>query len=501
MPQTLSQELSQEQRLLQQQRITQQHLLNVRLLSMPLAELEQSVVAALDDNPALERVADGDDDSLYGSSPDETTAETALSAEQEERQDELTRALSQMESDDESADEGGAPSAMMDAGREGQYRSDSTFRDSLLSQVAEETLSDSERRIVEYLIDSLDGDGLLRKELSVLVDEMAIYEYIDTSLPEVERLLHIVQTFDPAGVGARSLQECLRLQIERMAASPLRENMLAVVDKHFDLFLSLRWDKIGAALSLSDTQCATLRHAFRRLNPRPGAAAGESVGRSTQQITPDVTIYPARSDGRIPFEVNMGSVPHVAVAEEFTSLLDKYKKDGKRPLTSSERDALVFARRQVEQAAGYVSALQLRQRTIESTLRAIIAWQRNYFLTGEESDLRPMVLRDIAAATGMDISTISRVSNEKYAATPWGIVPLRFFFSDRFASQDADALSSRAVKIALKEIIDGEDKAAPYTDDTLVALMAERGFTIARRTVAKYRDSMSIPTARLRQQR
>ncbi|MCD8306041.1 MAG: RNA polymerase factor sigma-54 [Prevotella sp.] len=496
MAQTLTQEQTQEQKILQQQRITQQHLLGVRLLGMPLAELEQSVNAELDENPALERAADDETLDSIDETGDFDEENAAAKEEREERQDELDKALEHMESDDEPGDYYASSAAVPDDVF-GQAKS---FRDDLNEQAGELVLSERERSIMDYLLGSLDSDGFLRKETAVLIEELAIYEYIETTADEVERLISLLQSFDPPGIGARSLQECLRIQIERKDDSRLKTCMLRVVNDYFADFTHLRWDKIQEALQLNDVQTDTLKSEFRRLNPKPGAALGETMGRSTQQITPDFIVWPT-TGGRLTFEVNTGRLPSLAVSDSFLAMLENYKKTPAKEQGKREQEAMVYVKRKVEQASWFIDAVKQRQRTMEATMSAILAWQRKFFLTGEESDLRPMILKDIAAQTGYDVSTISRVCNEKYARTQWGTFPLRHFFTDNFSSDEGEELSSRKVKMALKELIDGEDKAHPLSDEALVDEMRKRGYNIARRTVAKYRDKMGIPVSKMRTER
>ncbi len=501
MTQTLSQQQLQEQKLIQQQRITQQHLLNVKLLSMSLTELEQSVNAAINDNPALERAFDEESsDSFPGGDADSFSDENdADSIEREERQDELNKAFESMESDDEPTEREFDYS--QDANKQGDliYGEDLSFRDKLNEQMGELNLTETEHSIMEYLIGSLDNDGFLRKETDVIVDELAVYEYVSVTNEDVERVLRMIQAFDPPGLGARSLQECLRIQINRKEEGKLKECMLCVVDKYFNAFKKMRWDKIKSSLKLNDTQIDTLKCEFRKLNPKPGASLEENIGRNIHQITPDFIIYTSE-DGRVLFDVNTGNLPGLTISDSFTEMLSNYQNTSEKELNKTDYDAMIYLRKKVEQANWFIEAVRQRQQTMESTMRAIIYWQRKFFITGEESDLRPMILKDIAKLTGLDISTISRVSNEKYAQTQWGTFPLRYFFTDKFISEQ-EVHSTRKVKAALKEIIETEDKSNPFSDEALVEKMKKHGFTIARRTIAKYRDKMGIPTSKLRMNR
>ncbi len=488
MPQSLTQQQIQEQKLVQQQRITQQQLLSAHLLGMSLAELEQNVRAEIDENPALERTLDEEEEGFSENSDSLTDSGTDSSQEQEDFQDELSTALRGMESDDEEEE------------REMVYAEAPSFRDEINEQVGELGLDEGERNIVDYLVGSLDDDGYLRKDLDTIVDELAIFENIDTTVEEVERLLCQLQTFDPAGIGARNLQECLHIQIERMAEGRLRDCMRQVVDRHFDLLMKGRWDKLKTSLHLNDAQVDTLRGEFRRLNPKPGATFGETMGRSTQQITPDFIVYPT-ADGRILFDINTGNLPSLSISDTFTEMMETYQSKGVESLSKADEEAMVYIKRNIDRAKLYVEAIRQRQHTMELTMKAIIEWQKPFFLSGEESDLRPMILKDIAEKTHLDVSTISRVSNEKYAQTQWGIFPLRYFFSDGLTSQEGEELSLKAARGVLREIVDNEDKHHPLSDEALAMEMARRGYSVARRTVAKYRDMLGIPTSHLRKTR
>ena len=505
MEQGLDQHQIQEQRQLQQQRITQQQLLNVKLLSMSLAELEQNVAAELNDNPALEEAYDDDRtdlsaDSSQSSDSDEDTnidEPTEETMEKEERQDELNQALENMGSDDD-----------MDCDRDFNYRDSAdyeemvygdtqSFYDKLNGQMGEMELSDKEQRIMEYLIGSLDNDGLLRKDLDTIADELAIYDNTDASTEEVEEVLHKLQSFDPPGIAGRSLRECLRLQVERMDDSRLKERMLNVIDHHFEDFTKKRWESLKNDLALDELQMQKLMEGLRKLNPKPGAAMGETIGRNMHQITPDFIVY-TTDDGRISFDINNGNLPSLRISDSFEEMLNSYSKMDDKQMNKANRDAVVYIRRNMEKARWYMEAIRKRQQTMTLTMQAIINWQRKFFLEGDESDLRPMILKDIAEKTGLDISTISRVSNEKYAQTQWGTFPLRFFFTDGYTKENGEELSTRKIKLALKDIVDKEDKKCPLSDEAIVKIMKKQGFPIARRTVAKYRDQLGIPKSLMR---
>ncbi len=499
---------TQEQKLQQLQKLTAQQMLQVKLLEMPLTKLEESVNAELDDNPALE--SENPDDMLSenydGDSPMDQDSESnnddedayEAKTEQEERKDELDQALESIGQDDQMPDYNTDRYSQQDNAdyEEMVYGDTTSFYDKLKEQMDMQMLSDQERDVMEYLIGSLDDDGLLRKDLDSISDELAIYHNIDMTSQEIEHVLHILQTFDPAGVGGRSLQECLLLQVKRKPRGVLRKTMEEVFTDYFEEFTKKHWDKIQAGLELNDTQLETLREEIKKLNPKPGASMGETEGRNMQQITPDF-IIDTDDDGSITFSLNRGNIPELTVSPSFTNMIETYKKH-KDKMSRSDKEALLYAKEKVDKAQGFIDAVKQRRHTLFVTMKAIIDIQRQFFQDGDEADLKPMILKDVADRTGLDISTISRVSNVKYAQTKWGIFPLKFFFTDSYTTEDGEEMSTRKIKIALQELVDKEDKRKPLSDDAIAKLMKEQGYPIARRTVSKYREQLGIPVARLR---
>jgi RNA polymerase sigma-54 factor len=357
-------------------------------------------------------------------------------------------------------------------------------------------LTEQQRGVMEYLIGSLDDDGLLRKPLHSIADELAIYHNIDVTEEDIEQVLHKLQEFDPAGIGARSLQECLQLQIERRDPSRLKELMLETVENYFDLFTKKHWEKLQQTLQLTDLQAEMLIKELRKLNPKPGTSMGEVIGRSIQQITPDF-IIDTQDDGTVTFTLNNGDIPELHVSQSFTDILHEYQTN-KENMSRQMKEALLYTKKKVDAAQGFIDALRARRHTLTITMQAIIQWQHRFFEDGDEASLRPMILKDIAEKTGLDLSTVSRVSNSKYAQTRWGTFPLRYFFNDGYVTAEGEELSTRKIKAALRDIIDAEDKRKPLSDDALKVELTKRGYPIARRTVAKYREMMGIPIARLR---
>ncbi|MBP3844944.1 MAG: RNA polymerase factor sigma-54 [Prevotella sp.] len=495
MAQEQIQEQQQTQSLKQIQGITQQQLLQAQLIELPVAQLLERVNAEMDDNPALE-LSTGDDSEYAETFDDADNPEPSDDYEREERQSALDAALESIGRDDEELPVYHGGQGYQEEREELVYGASQSFYDLLKEQMGTTNLDEHERDIMEYLIGSLDEDGLLRKSLESICDELAIYHNLDTSVREIEKILHRLQEFDPAGIGARNLQECLLLQIQRRDPSHLRDLMERVVKEYFEAFTKKHWQKIQQALQLSDLQAETLIGELRKLNPKPGASLGETVGRSLQQITPDF-IIDTQDDGTVTFQLNMSDVPELHVSQSFSDTLREYQGN-KEKMSRQMKEALLYTKKKVDAAQGFIEAIKARQHTLTITMKAIIQWQHRYFEEGDEALLRPMILKDIAEKTGLDLSTVSRVSNSKYAQTRWGTFPLRHFFSDSYVTAEGDELSTREIKTTLQDIVEAEDKQHPYSDEALGKLLAEKGYPIARRTVAKYREQLGIPIARLR---
>ncbi len=456
------------------------------------------------DNPALEPSSDDDDFPLYddggsADSGDDAADDFDTQREQEERRDALDAALESIGRDDEELPvyQGGMNVADTDD-REMQLGDTQSFYDSLLEQVGEMELTEQDRYVMEYLIRSLDDDGLLRTPLDTICEELAIYHNIDLTTDQLENILHRLQQLDPPGIGARSLQECLLLQIDSSNShpSPLTAKMREVIADYFDDFTKKHWDKIQQSMGLDDITMESVLRELRRLNPKPGASMGEVMGRSLHHIVPDF-IVDTQDDGTVTFVLNGGDVPRLQVSQSFADLLHEYQNN-REGLSRQMKEALLYTKQKVDAAQSFIDAIQTRRRTLTLTMKAIINIQHRFFEEGDESLLRPMILKDVAERTGLDLSTISRVSNSKYVQTRWGTFPLKFFFSDGYVTDSGEELSTRKIKSALKELIEDEDKHKPLSDEALSAMLAAKGLPIARRTVAKYREQLGFPVARLR---
>lgn len=499
MSQSQIQEQKQEQKLAQS--FSQQQLLQAQLTELPITQLIERINTEMDDNPALETGTEGQDypenqDFLEAPVYQDSNEDYDSQREREERQSALDAALENIGRDDEELPVYHSGSNFDEEREELVYGEAVSFYDQLKEQMALSNLSEHERDIMEYLIGSLDDDGLLRKQLDTISDELAVYHNIEATTQEVEHVLLMLQQFDPAGIGARSLQECLLLQIERREDSRLKSLMEKVITNFFEAFTKKHWHRIQSALKLNDLQAKTLFSELRKLNPKPGASMGETIGRSLQQITPDF-IVETQDDGTITFTLNQGELPELKVSQSFVDSMNEYQQNHEN-MSRQQKEALLYIKKKVDAAQGFIDAIRVRRHTLTATMQAIIQLQRQFFLDGDESSLRPMILKDVAERTGLDVSTVSRVSNSKYAQTRWGTFPLRHFFSDSYVTDQGEELSTRRIKAALRDIVNAEDKRKPLSDDALTKLMAKLGYPIARRTVAKYREQLGIPVARLR---
>lgn len=493
MDQSLRQEQTQTQQNLQQ--ISQQQLLMVKLVEMPLVQFEESVKTELNENGALEENLPDDDytteDDFTNDTPENETFDQQN--EREEREEQLNKALENIGIDDEMD----SPAQMRAADDyvEPVFGNTESFYDLLKRQMGEQDLDERQQTIMEYLIGSLDEIGRLRTSIQDIRDDLDIYHYLDTTEEEIEEMVNLLQTFDPPGVGAKNLQECLLLQIDRKKDSPVKQQMTQLVKHHFNELKKNHWSRIQSAMRLDDEERAVLQKEIRKLNPKPGAALGEAVGKSQQQITPDF-IVETSDDGQVTFTINHGNIPEMHIAPSYLETIDQYKN--KPQLNQREKDYLTYSKDRVDRAKNFIEAIRQRRITLYKTMKAIIDIQLHFFREGDDADLCPMKLKDIADRTGLDISTVSRVCNQKYAQTRWGIFSLKYFFSDSYVTDNGEEMSTRRIKSALKRIIDEEDKKHPLSDEALTQKMKEAGFPISRRTVNKYRDQLNIPKASLR---
>jgi len=475
----------------QLQTLSPQQILVVKLLELPTVELEDRIHSEVLENPALEEgpVSENSDEMEGEISSDED------SGGGESAEDLM---LGDYSNDDEIPDY----KVRSDVERTSSRAEDIPFSDAvsfydiLKEQLGERDLSSHMRDLVEYLIGSIDNDGLLRKDLSNIEDELLFNYNVQTNQKELAQALRILQDFDPAGIGARNLQECLLLQIDRKEDSPVKKIEQRIIIKCYEDFTRKHWDKIIQKLNITQKDFEEAKDELIHLNPRPGSSLGEVTGRNFQQIVPDF-IVETMDDGSIIMNLNDYHVPELHLNRIFTDMLEEHTKN-KANQSKESREAMQFVKQKLDAAQGFIDAIKQRQHTLTVTMQAIIGLQRSFFEEGDETLLRPMILKDVAERTDLDISTISRVSNSKYVQTNYGIYSLKFFFSDGYTKEDGEELSVREIRMALKDCINKEDKSRPLTDDELAAKLKEKGFPIARRTVAKYREQLGIPVSRLR---
>ncbi len=477
----------------QVQTLSPQQILVVKLLELPTLELEERIHSELLDNPALE---EGKEPSEDHEDHEDNFATDEDGEPNSDYGEDLSLGDYRTEDDipdyklqENNRSKGETPEEI-------PFSDNVSFYETLKEQLDMQNLTPEEKQLGEYLIGSLDDDGLLRKSTESLIDELAIYQGIYTSPEQLEHVLSIIQDFDPAGIGARSLQECLLLQIQRKENSPLKQIELDIIGKCCDEFTRKNKDKIIQKLGITEEQYNAATAELTKLNPRPGSSLGETIGKNLQQIIPDF-IVDTEDDGTVTLTLNNRNVPELRLSREFTEMLDEHTRN-KANQSKESKDALMFLKQKVDAAQGFINAVKQRQQTLLSTMQAIIDLQLPFFQDGDESRLRPMILKDVAERAKLDISTVSRVSNRKYVQTNFGIYPLKFFFSDGYTTESGEELSVREIKRILKECVDNENKEKPYTDDELADMLKAKGYPIARRTVAKYRQQLNIPVARLR---
>ena len=345
-----------------------------------------------------------------------------------------------------------------------------------------------------FIIGSLDDDGYLRRSIDSIVDDMSFRANVETTEEEVLQMLKVVQEFEPAGVGARDLRECLLLQIKNMKRSPEVENAEKILKNHFNEFTNKHFQKIMTRMGLSEDELKAAMAKILKLNPSPGGQIDDSYNDQAQQIVPDFLLE--YRDGELKLSMPRFSIPELRVNRKYADLLLEAANSSER----EKKEAAAFVKKKLDSAKWFVEAIKQRHNTLSNTMQAIVDYQREYFVDGDETNLKPMVLKDIAEMTGFDISTISRVVNSKYIETHFGIYSLKYFFSEGLENQDGEEVSTRELKKVLQECVDNEDKRKPLTDDELVDLMSDKGYKVARRTIAKYRDQLGIPKARLRKE-
>ena len=457
----------------QTQKMSPLQILTIKLLELPIQSLEQKIRSELEENPVLD------------DSPDPNRSEESKDI-----------------SIDELKDDDYIPSYKTRVNNWGkdprpEYNSFSvktSFNQSLMDQLGCRNLDKHQYDIAAFLIGSLDNDGYLRRDIESIVDDLAFRAGIETDADEVLSVLRIIQDFEPTGVGARDLRECLLLQLQTCKQTPEVQDAERILKDFFQEFSNRHFQKIISRTGMSETRLKKAMARIVKLNPSPGGEVGDSYEAETQQVVPDFILED--NDGQLSFSMPRFSVPELRVNKKYADLLLSSKNSSER----EQKEAAAFVRQKLDSAKWFVEALKQRQNTLTRTMDAILQYQYEYFATGDETKLKPMVLKDIAEKTGFDISTISRVVNSKYIETDFGIYPLKYFFSEGMENKDGESVSTRELKKVLQECVDAEDKRKPLTDEQLVVEMEKHGYKVARRTIAKYRGQLGIPLARWRKE-
>lgn len=459
----------------QQQGLSPLQIQTIKLLELPTIELEQRIRKEIEENPVLDEV---------------------ISSEENEDGTPKNVSLSDYSADDPT------PSYRYYVNNQGKdlkpqhntFSVKESFHQNLLMQLGYSDLTGKDMQVARFIVGSLDDDGYLRRDLESLTDDIAFRLNIETTPERVEEILYKIQEFEPIGVGARSLQECLLLQLRAAKPNKARENALVILQDFFDEFTRKHYDKIISKMSISRDELKSAIDEIVRLNPRPGGQIDDSYVEQAQQVVPDFVLE--NKDGELILSMPKFSVPELRVNKRYAEILMNSANASGR----SGKEAASFVKQKLDSAKWFVEAIKQRQNTLQNTMNAILNFQREFFQDGDEAKLKPMVLKNIAEKTGLDISTISRVVNCKYIQTNFGIYPLKYFFSEGLVNNSGEEVSTREIKKVLMESIEAEDKSKPLTDEELVTVLSQKGYKVARRTVAKYREQLNLPIARLRKE-
>ena len=477
-----------QQKLLQ--KLSPQQIQMIKLLEVPTLQIEQRIKKELEENPALEEGAEEED------IPAET--EEDQFDEKDKDQEEFTL--------DDYIEEDDIPDYRL---QEKNYSKDEdkrteipfsvgfSFHEHLESQLGLRDLNDKQKILGEYILGNIDEDGYLRRELINIVDDLAFLQNVETTESELEEVLQIIQDLEPAGVGARTLRECLLLQIEKRDTSqPSLKLAHTILDLYFEEFTKRHYDKIISRLGITEDEIKAAIDEILKLNPKPGGVYSDPFNKTSQPIIPDF-ILELSEDG-FDLHLNSKNLPELRLSSSYSEMLHTYSKD--KSQKKEMRDAVLFVKQKIDSARWFIDAIKQRQNTLLLTMNAILEYQQEYFIDGDETKLKPMILKDVAEMTGLDISTVSRVANSKYVQTHFGIFPLKFFFSEGLQTDSGEEVSTREIKRILQDCIENEQKRKPLTDESLTDILQEKGYQIARRTVAKYREQLNIPVARLRRE-
>jgi len=478
-----------QQKLLQ--KLSPQQIQMIKLLEVPTLQIEQRIKKELEENPALE---EGDDESDV---PAETEEDDQFE-EKDKDQEEFT--LDDYIEDDEIPDyrlQAKNYSKDEEKRTEIPFSVGFSFHEHLESQLNLRDLTEKQKILGEYIIGNIDEDGYLRREIVNIVDDLAFLQNVETTEEELEEVLKVIQDLEPAGVGARTLRECLMLQLEKKENNqPSLKIAYTILDTHFEEFTKRHYDRIVTRLGISEGGLKSAIDEILKLNPKPGGVYSDPFNKTSQPIIPDF-ILELTEDG-FDLHLNARNLPELRLSAAYSEMLHSYSKD--RSQKKEMKDAVLFVKQKIDSAKWFIDAIKQRQNTLLLTMNAILEYQQEYFVDGDETKLRPMILKDVAEMTGLDISTISRVANSKFIQTHFGIFPLKFFFSEGLQTDSGEEVSTREIKRILQDCIENEEKRRPLTDERLTEILQEKGYQIARRTVAKYREQLNIPVARLRKE-
>ena len=494
-----SQRLTQTQKMLQ--KLSPQQILLMKLLQIPTMELSSRIKEEIEENPALEENESYDEiDNDIDGDIDNDVDNDIDSDRQDDDYDPLSDFDDYMQDDDD--DDAAYKLSTNNYSRDDEHyeapiSSEESFQDVLIQQLGYRKLDDKKYKIGTYIIGNIDDSGYLSRPITGIMDDLLFSQNLDVTEEEVMEVLHIIQEFDPAGVGATNLQECLLIQLRRLEEDDEDDVdytlPILVIEQYFNEFIKKHYDKIVKKSGISERQFRAAMNVILKLNPKPGGAVENS--HRSNYVVPDFTIY--NNCGKLELTLNSRNAPDLHVNKDYINMLVDFSKEKK---SKSNREAVNFVKNKIESAKWFIEAIKQRQTTLYVTMDAIMNYQKDYFLTGDETKLKPMILKDISEKVGLDISTISRVANSKYVQTAYGTFPLKSFFSESLTNDEGEEVSTREIKKILMDCIEQEDKSKPLTDDVLTQILKEKGYNIARRTIAKYREQLDIPVARLRKE-
>lgn len=488
-----------QQKLLQ--KLSPQQIQLMKLLQVPTANLEERIKEEMEENPALELDEEKHDE--YEDMKDEFVETTEDEFEEpdgsEDEYDNLDISEYVQDGDDDIADYKLRDDNYGTDDEDNAtipHKTETSFYETLIDQLGLLKLDEKQQKIAEQIVGSIDEDGYLRRETTAIVDDLAFRQNIITTEEKVESLIKRIQQFDPPGVGARDLQECLLLQLYRMQDEGKNTSLaIKAISKYFDEFTKKHYEKIQRGLDLNDDQLKELIQQIIRLNPKPGGNLSE-INKVESYLVPDFFII--NNGGKLELSLNSRNAPELRISEGYRDMLKEYDRGAKKD--KRQKEAVLFIKQKIDAAKWFIDAIKQRQHTLLDTMTAIMNHQREFFLTGDETTLKPMILKDIAEKTGLDISTVSRVANSKFVQTEFGTYRLKFFFSESLSTESGEEVSTREVKKILSDLIEAENKKKPLSDEHLTEMLQQKGYNIARRTVAKYREQLNIPVARLRKE-